>query len=746
MKTIIIHSENKNHLQNLLVELSNDFRKSDCKLFLHSKNYIPWSDDFIKNEIISYQEYYAYQTHKDAIDSVIELVLKSKTDEIVIIDENPNTNRYIGKRSDFLKSNLDTKYKSLDWFLLDVNTQVDNRGIPMYFFIPNYQNEDSQRYFKKVDSPIFNERIIYIDGGLGDHIMALPLLEKIQQQIYVCCKYPFIFDHLNLKGFVNWNDDLFGGYSRFVYEYGSSNNIETIIDAFFGLYGENREQTDRLVYNGSRDEDVDINVDNKKIALICTSAAKIQNLDSNKDWKDVRWMSLVHQLKKLGYFVIQVGTSKDNQIPNVNLKYLDKPIPKLAWLTDSSSLWISVDTFFHHFASAIKPYVGICLTPFYNDHAKHTGVTYIEKDCGKNYWDKRWWLDLQQPERKECMDLIQVEDVLNKVKDKKKVVTIYLPGDITANCSVWRVLQQYVGLDYFEIIIKERFDQNINEDLKSDLVIIIRPVLNCLDYIKKLRENGKKVLVDYDDALPLGPDTTDKNFIIHLNEIFQVLRNVDAVTVTTERLKFFYWCFCKEVPIYVLPNVVNPKYVNNSKTENGDKVILGWLGSSGHYENVKLIKDSVLKILNEFPNVYLNIYSNYPPIYDLLQHERTSYTPWNSNFDEFQNTISDIDINLAPFEETYINLHKSNIRIILPGYKGIPSVASNFGEYKDIGKDSVLLCETNEDWYENIKSLIVDKTKRDILSKNIQSQVESHFVFDKWVDKKIELLNKIIDN
>jgi ADP-heptose:LPS heptosyltransferase len=117
----------------------------------------------------------------------------------------------------------------------------------------------------------------------------------------------------------------------------------------------------------------------------------------------------------MGYYVIQVGTSKDNQIPTVDLKFLDKPISQLAWLIDNSSLWISVDTFFHHFASAIKPDVGICLTPFYNDHAKHTGVKYIEKDCGKNYWDRRWWMDLQQPERKECMDLIQVDDVLKQI-------------------------------------------------------------------------------------------------------------------------------------------------------------------------------------------------------------------------------------------------------------------------------------------------------------------------------------------
>ena len=97
----------------------------------------------------------------------------------------------------------------------------------------------------------------------------------------------------------------------------------------------------------------------------------------------------------------------------VDLNFLDQPLPKLASLVDECSLWISVDTFFHHFAASIKPKVGICLTPFYNDLAKHPGVKYIEKDCGKDFSSRKWWLDLQQPERKECMDLIQLEDITN---------------------------------------------------------------------------------------------------------------------------------------------------------------------------------------------------------------------------------------------------------------------------------------------------------------------------------------------
>jgi hypothetical protein len=44
-------------------------------------------------------------------------------------------------------------------------------------------------------------------------------------------KYPVVFEHLEFKGHIHWNDELFGGYRRFVYEQGSANNSKTIVDA-----------------------------------------------------------------------------------------------------------------------------------------------------------------------------------------------------------------------------------------------------------------------------------------------------------------------------------------------------------------------------------------------------------------------------------------------------------------------------------------------------------------------------------
>ena len=429
--TVIIHVENETKLLTLLDQLHQHPLKSQFHtLQVNCKDITPWLKPNILNKLTTLSYYYNITpTQNQPVPSLVELISKTKTEYSLIIDESNthfdfkdwdilNNTYLLAKTNDLLRLNWDTKYQSIIWFIADLITQKTKSLFSLDTSL------DSERYDKKISHPLFYERIIYIDGGLGDHVMAYPLLEKIGKDCYISCVYPSSLEHIKCKGFIDWTDELFGGYKRFVYTYGSTNNTTTIIDAFFELYGEKREINDILKYTGSKNKIT--NNTNKPLALISTTAAKVGGQDSNKDWSELKWFKLVYELKKLGYYVVQVGSHKDNQLPlyytklpvspycqaGVDEKVLDKSIPELAGLIEESDLWLSVDTFFHHFASSIKPNVGICLTPFYNDHAKHYRVKYIEKDCGKNYYDRRWWLDAQQPERKECMDLIQIKDIL----------------------------------------------------------------------------------------------------------------------------------------------------------------------------------------------------------------------------------------------------------------------------------------------------------------------------------------------
>lgn len=477
--SILIHSESNNQLFSVLNKIESFRRKNNLCIYIHTKNFFP--DEETLKYVYNFEKYSVFQTNKNKIDSIIELILGAQTEELIIFNGecldcdlekiNPSNNNYVFFfKKQLLELKLDNKYKTFEGFVIDLKSQFYN----VKFELDN-NSVDYPRYENKINHPLFWEKIIYIDGGLGDHIMALPFIESLTYEFHICCKYPSVYQHINTKGFINWDDNLFGGYIRSVYEFGFKNQSNTIIDAFFGLYGKKRLPENILKYNGLTQTNYDFC--NKKICLVCISAAKINNQDSNKDWEDIRWFNLIYQLKKMNYFVIQVGTHKDSQIPNVDYKFLDKSLSELKFLLENSTLWISVDTFFHHFASAIKPNVGICLTPYYNDHAKHMGVIYIEKDCGKNFSDRKWWLDLQQPERKECMKLISVNDVLDVVKNQNKKIEFSL------------LIPVHNDVDNFIFNLKSTLKNSNNI---SEIVI----------YSNGTTEEGNKKLLDLKNEIP----------------------------------------------------------------------------------------------------------------------------------------------------------------------------------------------------------------------------------------------------
>jgi hypothetical protein len=943
--TIIIHTENETKLLTLLDQLHQHPLKSQFyTLQVNCKGYTPWTNPIALDKLTTLvsKEYIITPTHNQSVSSIVELISKTKTDYSLIIDESNthfdfkdwdilNNTYLLAKTNDLLRCNQDTNYQHIKWFIADLISQKTK-----YIFSSD-NTLDSERYNKKVLNPLFYERIIYVDGGLGDHVMIYPLLEKIGKDCYISCIYPFSLEHIKCKGFVDWTDELFGGYKQFVYTYGSTNNTPTIIEAFFKMYGEKRESQDILNYTGPKTKFE--NTTGKPLALVCISAAKIGGQESNKDWPEIRWFKLIYKLKQLGYHVIQVGSHKDNQIPlsvtqivkspycpgGVDGKFLDKSIPELAGLIDESSLWLSVDTFFHHFASSIKPNVGICLTPFYNDHAKHPKVNYVEKDCGKDYYDRRWWLDSQQAERKECMNLITVDDVLKTVEEitiKYKIGVIYdvnehnkhlldfslkntkqfsdniiinhssvnindnikqlkeencdfyiklnadeiyefkeiekvikdmvinnidvgytnvinyfknlnyvidikdnfkpviykinpernktkkyndlkchnftytydtnkdesfkdtsrkfyyynitnilinknkyniidndirhlkLEGLIKVtyytngphdNCSNWRA---YLPFDRFENGINYQLlgnNINIERDKCMDVIILNRPMINLIGYIRLMQQNKVKVISDFDDALPYVRVWSDI-FIESYKEMLDIMWETDMIITTNEKLKYYFNLHTQK-PIELSPNIVKSNLITSFKKENKDKIILGWYGSEGHLHNILMMNKAVLKILDEFDNVYLKLQTNNEEIIDAFKHPKTILCPYKSNFYEFLNDLDDIDINLAPLEEDYINLHKSDIRIQLAAIKGIPSVATNFSEYKVFGelKGGALLTENNN-WYESLKSLVTDKNKIKELSVKAKETIDEYYNYNKWSKLRDKIIINLIEN
>ena len=257
--------------------------------------------------------------------------------------------------------------------------------------------------------------------------------------------------------------------------------------------------------------------------------------------------------------------------------------------------------------------------------------------------------------------------------------------------------------------------------------------------IKLAKILNKKVLFDIDDliidtkyteTIPYLKTLSPKEKFIYdrgVKRIGKTLKLCEGAITTTEAL-------AKELKNYV-PNVFINRNVaseemwklskialiNKENSKRNKKIIIGYFsGSITHNSDLEMIWPALKKILNEFKNVQLllsgeltfqNLLSEFP---DKILYKK--FLDWR----ELPELISNVDINIAPIENTIFNAAKSENKWVEAALVKIPTVASNFGAFKHVihNNETGLLCTNINDWYISLKALINNEQLRKKIGEN----------------------------
>ena len=141
--------------------------------------------------------------------------------------------------------------------------------------------------------------------------------------------------------------------------------------------------------------------------------------------------------------------------------------------------------------------------------------------------------------------------------------------------------------------------------------------------------------------------------------------------------------------------------------KNPEKIVIGYLsGSITHNPDFELIKPALIKIMSEFENVYLEIMGILDVPEDFKPFEKRIIKKKFTDWKKLPEIIAGLDLNLAPLEETIFNEAKSENKWTEAALVKTPTLASNFGAFKDVIVDGEtgLLAKTTKDWYEKLKS------------------------------------------
>lgn len=362
--------------------------------------------------------------------------------------------------------------------------------------------------------------------------------------------------------------------------------------------------------------------------------------------------------------------------------------------------------------------------------------------------------------RQKSIETIKIEGVkgfCTKVKYfiKKRIIKddnkefkdiLFINGCTLPHPQRYRVDHQIEQLEAAGISCNRVDYQDINkDDIKyyRGFVIFRCPITNEIEeFIKIAKSENKTVFFDIDD---LVIDQKYTNTIKYLktmskeelnlyndgvNRTRKTLEMCDYGITTTERLAEELKNYIGEV--YINRNVASEKMAElsikackNIKKDK-DKVIMSYLsGSITHNDDFKLIMPVVKKLMKENKNLYLKVVGLLDIPEEFQEFKSRILTAPFVSWIQLPEIIASIDINLAPLEKSIFNEAKSENKWVEAALCKVVTVASNFGAFKTCIENSVdgLLCDTEDEWYNNLNKVIKDAEYRNKIAQNAFNRV-----------------------
>lgn len=231
-----------------------------------------------------------------------------------------------------------------------------------------------------------------------------------------------------------------------------------------------------------------------------------------------------------------------------------------------------------------------------------------------------------------------------------------------------------------------------------------------------------------------------------LFEIAELLMyQADAITVSTPALVDVYRHLNPN--IYVLPNYQDTEdWAGAEPVHEAGKVVIGWQGSSTHYDDLRMIRRPLKKILRNYPNVILRTFgmqvdflADHPQV---EQASRAFTKPYD--WPKKSATLG-FDIGIAPVVERPFNVAKSNIKWQEYSMLSIPTVASRVGEYKQIESGITgFLASSEDEWYAHLERLVRDEQLRQTIGAQAKGHVLSDLTIEANIGKWNDAYNRII--
>ena len=182
------------------------------------------------------------------------------------------------------------------------------------------------------------------------------------------------------------------------------------------------------------------------------------------------------------------------------------------------------------------------------------------------------------------------------------------------------------------------------------------------------------------------------------------------------------------------------RYIPRKKT-TGEKILLGWIGSQWTTRYLDLIRDPLITLSRQYPNLELHLIGAGDfDVPDL----RIARLDWalKTEVDHLQT----FDIGLMPLPDDPFTRGKGGYKLLQYMACGLPVVASPVEINCEIVThgETGFLAETDTEWIEFLGTLIKNKTLRNRLGTAGRARVIAHYALEKSSEQLLALLQRSI--
>ena len=321
-----------------------------------------------------------------------------------------------------------------------------------------------------------------------------------------------------------------------------------------------------------------------------------------------------------------------------------------------------------------------------------------------------------------------------KAKSEKGTV-LFINGYYAENPVRYRVFHQMEQLREAGISCNKVYFEDLELSMENNYHTFIFYRCEYTDiigeFIRLAKQHQKKVIFDiddlvfdtvYTDQVPFVKEMSSETKAVFdevVGRVQKTLKLCDAATTTTEAL-------AEELKKYVPEVVVNRNVVSKEmiacaekaykeKTPKDDgSVWLGYFsGSSTHNQDFEIIRPVLIRIMKQYPQVKLLLVGELKIPDEFKEFGSRVRTEGMIDWRRLPGLIAQVDINLAPLEDTIFNRAKSELKWFEAALVRVPTVASKVGAFERVieeGKTGALCRNETENWYSSLCRLVENES------------------------------------